>query len=372
MMRGFSRILTSVMTVVFLFSIITGCVFNVNNKAEIHNAALIYDSFREIPGVSEEDIKAVEALREKYDSFSYGTLMSSEAFFDTSGEMRGYIVLLCDWLTDLFDIRFVPVIYNWDELLGELDNRAIDFTNITLKNGSHIDPRYKTGAVAERTIESFKMGDCAPLMNLHEVGTPRFSFLRDAGTYDAVSGYIEYEFESIFVDRYSDAHDMLMKGEIDAFFDYGIAEAAFLKSPCIIKEVFYPAVIYHTVSISTHDPALEPIITIIDKFIESNGIRHLTGLYESGLFEYMGYKMSLLLTDEEMEYIKNSSGIKYAAEHYNYPVSFYNKHENEWQGIAHDVLHDVEKLTGLNFELINDHDTQWPELLRYLESGEGL
>jgi signal transduction histidine kinase/DNA-binding response OmpR family regulator len=80
--------------------------------------------------------------------------------------------------------------------------------------------------------------------------------------------------------------------------------------------------------------------------------------------------MSMLLTDEEKAYIKNRPVIPFVAEHYNYPVSYYNEHEGQWQGIAHDVLHDVEKLTGLTFKRLNDHKTEWPELLRMLESGE--
>jgi hypothetical protein len=41
----------------------------------------------------------------------------------------------------------------------------------------------------------------------------------------------------------------------------------------------------------------------------------------------------------------------------------------EWQGIAFDVLNEVENLTGLTFEVINDHYTKWPELMKLLENG---
>ncbi|MDR3295599.1 MAG: response regulator, partial [Clostridiales Family XIII bacterium] len=53
-----------------------------------------------------------------------------------------------------------------------------------------------------------------------------------------------------------------------------------------------------------------------------------------------------------------------------YPVSFYNSQEGQWQGIACDVLEDVEKLTGLSFLRVNDENTEWPQMLQMVESGE--
>jgi len=58
------------------------------------------------------------------------------------------------------------------------------------------------------------------------------------------------------------------------------------------------------------------------------------------------------------------------SEHYNYPISFYNKYEKEWQGIFYDVLDQISELTGLTFKQINEKNTEWSELISMLESGE--
>jgi PAS domain S-box-containing protein len=76
------------------------------------------------------------------------------------------------------------------------------------------------------------------------------------------------------------------------------------------------------------------------------------------------------LTEEEKTFIHNNPVVSVAAEYDNYPISFYNKYEDKWQGVAHDILRELESLTGLNFNIANDKNTEWPELLSSLESGE--
>ena len=59
--------------------------------------ALIYTSYRDIPGVSAEEIAAIEGLREKTTSFVYGMSLSTETFYNEKGEIQGYTAMLCDW-----------------------------------------------------------------------------------------------------------------------------------------------------------------------------------------------------------------------------------------------------------------------------------
>ena len=81
---------------------------------------------------------------------------------------------------------------------------------------------------------------------------------------------------------------------------------------------------------------------------ESAGENYLSGLYKQEQQEYLTHNLFRQFTEEEREYIKNNPVIPFAAEFDNYPVSFYNKYDNGWQGIAFDVLREVEKLTGLS------------------------
>jgi PAS domain-containing protein len=76
------------------------------------------------------------------------------------------------------------------------------------------------------------------------------------------------------------------------------------------------------------------------------------------------------LTAEERAYLRNNAHIRLAAECDAYPVSFYNIYEKEWQGIAFDILHEIEQLTGLDIEIVNERHIEWPDLLKMLRRGE--
>ncbi|MDR3294737.1 MAG: hypothetical protein LBT26_02755, partial [Clostridiales Family XIII bacterium] len=67
------------------------------------------------------------------------------------------------------------------------------------------------------------------------------------------------------------------------------------------------------------------------------------------------------LSPEENAYVRarvaSGEPVPMVLEYDKYPVSFYNSQEGQWQGIACDVLEDVEKLTGLSFLRVNDENT---------------
>ena len=87
-----------------------------------------YASFREVPGVTQEEIQAIEALQREFDFFVYGMPLSTEAFINEAGELRGFTALYCEWLTELFGIRFVPRLYEWLDLLEGLETTEISFS----------------------------------------------------------------------------------------------------------------------------------------------------------------------------------------------------------------------------------------------------
>ncbi|MDR2049402.1 MAG: transporter substrate-binding domain-containing protein, partial [Treponema sp.] len=254
-----------------------------------------YTDYRDIPGVTEEEISAVRSLKEQYGSFVYGAVPSTETFYNEYGEIRGYSALLCVWLSQLFDIPFTPVIYEWDELIKGLENNTVDFTG-------------ELTATAERRKTYFMT--------------------------DAIAGRI---------------------AEFDAFGD-------------VTTEDSFPLI---HVSFSTQNRSLEPVISIVQKALQHGAARGLAEKYNEGFTEYMRYKFLLLLSPEEKSYINEHSGeIPIAAEYDNYPVSFYNTREKQWQGIAIDVLKKAGQLTGLSFRQVNDENAEWPELLEMLENGE--
>ncbi|MDR0862676.1 MAG: hypothetical protein LBN30_07900, partial [Oscillospiraceae bacterium] len=73
-----------------------------------------YATFRDVPGVTAEEIAAIEELAKRTSFFTYGMTMSTECFRDSEDSTtKGYSVLFCEWLTEFIGIRFRPVIYNW-------------------------------------------------------------------------------------------------------------------------------------------------------------------------------------------------------------------------------------------------------------------
>src|SRR5215469_3362575 len=85
-------------------------------------------TYKDIPGVTKEEISAIEALKADRANFSYGVLFATEFFILPDGSLAGFTPKLCTLLSELFGIPFVPEMYEWDELMEQLNAQAIDFT----------------------------------------------------------------------------------------------------------------------------------------------------------------------------------------------------------------------------------------------------
>ena len=335
------------------------------------NVFAAFSSYRDIPSVTAEEIAAIEALREQGTVFTYGITHTSEAFEDENGKVRGYAALLCEWLTKLFSIPFEPKLYDWDRLMVGLETGDISFTGELTQTEERLKTLRMTSAIASRSLKYFHIAHGKPLQEIAELRPVRLVFLDGVITVDLVSPHINYEFEVLRADNSKAAYNMLKNGEADAFIEENITEAAFDAFDDIVTEDFFP-LIYTPVSLSTQDLTLEPVISVVQKALNSGSTNYLANLYNNGYKEYLKHKMYIMLTEEEHEYIRNNPVIPIVAEHYNYPVSFYNKYEKQWQGIFFDVIKGTEELTGLSFKLINDNKTEWPELLKLLEDGDAF
>ncbi len=333
-------------------------------------AAAPYSSFKEIPGVTGEEIAAIEALQAKGVPLRYAMLPSGEAF-EQDGEIRGFAAMYCRFMTDLFGIEFRLEHRDWDAILQGLKTGDIAFTGemtatgVRRKNGY-----YMTDGIADRSIQYSQLANGMALADIIRLRTPRFAFLRGANTADQVKKHTKYEFETLYADNVADAYHMLSDGEADAFFTEGKSAATLGIADNIVVRDFFP-VLNNSVSMTTRVTELAPIISVVQKGLQNAGFRHyLKALYQRGEEELSRHMLYAQLTPEEMAYIKQNPVIPIAAEHYNYPLSIYNVHERHWDGIFFDVLSDVAKLTGLTFKLAHDERTEWPELLRMLEAGD--
>jgi signal transduction histidine kinase/DNA-binding response OmpR family regulator/ABC-type amino acid transport substrate-binding protein len=334
----------------------------------------VYTSYMDIPGVSAEEIAAIEAFRAGERSLVYGMNPSTETFYDGNGKIRGYTALFCDWLSELFGVRFEPAVYEWGGLVAGLEEGTIDFTGELTATDERRKIYFMTDAIAGRSMKFMRIAGSELFSEIEKTRPLRFAFLDGSTSPGLVSPYIQSEFSTILIDNYKTAYSMLKNGDIDAFFEEETAEAAFDEYGDVIAENFFP-LIYGQVSLSTRNPRFRPFISVVQKALQSGSIHHLIELYNQGHEEYRQHKFFLQLNKEEQAYILEHTGdpavpVKVALEYDNYPVCFYNNRERVWQGIAVDVLAEIETLTGLSFRQVNDDPTEWSDLLDMLERGD--
>jgi signal transduction histidine kinase len=301
--------------------------------------------------------------------------MSSEAFYGQNNEIGGYSALFCEWLSSMFGIPFRPAIYEWEDLVSGLDSFEVDFAGDLTATDERRKVYFMTGAIAERSVKYMRIPGGASLSDLAKSRALRYAFLEGTTTYTQVMGHLApgVSVEPVFVGNYDEAYTMLKSGEADAFFEESPAEAAFDKYGDVTADEFFPLT-YGPVSLSTKNPELEPVISVVQKALDAGVLRYLTQLYKRGHRDYLRHKFFVQLSEEERAYIdgklRSGEPIRFAVEYDNYPASFYNEQEGEWQGVALDVLEKISEMTGLVFEPANDGPVEWTDMLDMLESGK--
>ena len=365
------RLAKSCIFVLFFALAASGC--KGNSSAERQPGSFPYISYLDIPSVTEEEIDAIENIKAQREHFVFGTNYSTEAFLDADGGIGGYAALFCRWLSGLFGIPFRPEIVEWDELVAGLKSFSVDFTGELTATEDRQKTYLMTGAIAERPIKYMRIAGSESLSVIGKARPLRYAFLDGSTGFDLVSPYLPGGIETIFVDDYDAAYRALKSGAADAFFEDGPAEAAFDHYGDVAAEDFFP-LIYGPVSLATQNPRLAPIISVVQKALDAGAMYYLTMLYNQGYRDYLRYRLAIQLTSEEIEYIRMhntpQTAIKIAAEYDNYPASFYNHYDKQWQGVSFDVLNEISDYTGLCFEIAHDQHTEWPSLLHMLEENQ--
>jgi len=121
-----SRIVSFALAVIFIIFLLVGC-------RQVEDAqtqeTFMFSSFRDIPGITQEEIEAIDAAREEFNYFIYSALFSTESFYSAGGGVGGWSALLCEWLSDLFDIPFIPKLVEWYDYIDSLKHIDADFTS---------------------------------------------------------------------------------------------------------------------------------------------------------------------------------------------------------------------------------------------------
>jgi len=328
-----------------------------------------FNSFRDVPGITYEEIKAIEALQRKTDYFVYGMPQSTEAFTNIYGEIRGFSDFLCQWMTELFEIPFRPKIFDWSHLLAGLDSGEIAFTGELTANEERMRRYHMTTDIASRLIKCFRIAGSRSIEDITSSRLLKCGFIESATTINTVTAeLVPGSYETVLLSDVSLVYDALKSGQIDVFYYSGTIEVNFIENSDIVVSDFYP-LIYRPVSLTTAVDELKPIISVMEKILKNGGLRYLTEMYNRGEHEYLMYKLHIQLTPAEREYIRSNPVVPIAVDPGNYPDSFYDRREKEWKGIFIDILNEMTSLTGLKFEQINNEEISFSEVYQMLIDG---
>ena len=339
------------------------------SQAEIKKARKITD-FHEIPGITKQEIAAIQELAASRASFSGAVMVGSDCFYANDGHLQGFSILTYAWLSEIFKIPFTPVVTQWDALLTGLESVAYDFS-VDIPTNWKSDERYH---VTDATVEKATRLYVSPLLNRamlqQKYSPPRYGYLDLRGKQERISAYIDRPIVLVPVSSLVVAQSMLLSGELDAFVDSETAETV-IKKYSSIESI--PSLSYSTVSLATCNPELAPVVSAVQKCLTAGGGFYLNQLQTQGSYQYLRHKLQERLTDEERDFLKThqrpDAAIRTGIDYDNYPYSFYNEQEKAWQGIAVDLLAEMHKITGLHFTFANSSTTDWPTLRAMLKDG---
>ncbi|MCL2081061.1 MAG: transporter substrate-binding domain-containing protein, partial [Oscillospiraceae bacterium] len=356
------KIICALLCAILLLAVTSGCLSDVPESSQ----GSPFSSYRDIPDVTQAEIEAIEALRSQGASFTINIPHSTELFTDDDGQMRGYMVLLCDWLTELFGIRFQPEIEELGVILKKLDAGKPELASLVITENRLLS-YYMTDPTVQRSLKTMRLEGSQPVEAI--TGPPRYVFLEGTMIMELFEDRLEPgSYVKVVAESYEDAYRMLQNGEADLFIGHNTMEIAFDAYGAVIAEDFLPLT-FIPVGLAAGNESLEPVISVITKALRNNAYHHLTELYGRGYQDYKKHRLAMRLTGEELEYLRNNPVIPFASQYMSYPVSFYNTNEERWEGAVFDVLEEMSQLTGVSFELVNNTSAELLELMTMLEDG---
>jgi len=330
------------------------------------------NDFTKIPGVTAEEIAAIGALKEKYKGFTYGTMLCSEAFVLRDGTKEGFSIRLATMLSTMFGIQFEHKFYEWEDLITALEDNSLNFSGELTATEERRRRYFMTDAIYDRTIKVFTNRDEDDLDDLATGRTLRYAVLEGTITGEQVNAVSSHKAELVYVPDYKTAAAELKAGTVDAFFEEAPAIYYFAEYDFIRVEDFFP-LIYSPVSMTTANPEFEPIIAVVQKFILNGGRELFNEFYRQGNRAFLHHSFDLALNEEERQFIQQKVAegipIPFAVQSDNYPNSFYNEAEKEFQGIGIDILRAIEGVTGLRFAPVNGSTASLSELRKLVTDG---
>jgi signal transduction histidine kinase/CheY-like chemotaxis protein len=355
----------------FLSTVFSGC----SRSSGFYDGSLVTQSpfatFQDIPGITAQEIADIEHLQQTREALIYGMIISTEAFIQEDGKIGGYAALFCEWLTELFGIPFVPSIFSSQELFSMLDDGEIDFSGNMMFTPPRAEIYNMTDNIAERQLLSIKK----PGTDLNRIAQERpirYVFIQNSPMESLVAGVVDPgSYEPSWVANYPAAYEALANGEADAFIAANIAHAFFIGFDVVIEDFFPLLFSSVTMAAAKTRPELESVISVVTKAQRNGALPFMTYMYNKGYNAFRRHAIFSLFDEEERTYIASNPVIPVAAFRSEYPLSFWNTRDREWQGIFFDVLDEVTALTGLTFDVVPDEQAVlFPNLTRTQERAD--
>jgi len=365
------NIVKIIISVLFILMTVSTCEKPASNQNDKHTKPAMYTSFRDIPGITENEIKAIENLQKNVDHFVYGSTPSTEAFIAEDGEIGGFAAMFCDWLTTLFGIRFQPAIMEWGDIFARLKTGEVDFSCFT-PTEERLNMYFMTDPVAVHSLKIMRIKGMTPLDRIAMTRPIRYVFLENPVTIKVAADTFQSGTYEIILAKDNDrVYQLIKSGDADAFINYNVGEAAFDAYNDVAIEDFIPLT-FNTMCMAAENNKLAPVISVVTKALRNGGIQHINKLYNEGQNNYIRNKFLKSLNAEEKAYLQKTSVVPVTAAPWFYPLDYYNKFEKRWEGIAFDVLDEVTKLTGLSFDVVNSPDASWAEVFQIFNDGASI
>ncbi|WP_027186854.1 ATP-binding protein [Desulfovibrio cuneatus] len=329
--------------------------------------------YTNIPGITQAEIDALEALKKEHPTLSFGMALTTEAFYGYKGKPDGFVRLVTEHLEELLGMPVQAKVLEWDALVNALHSHRLDLTGELSPTPERHAKYLMTTPFFNRIFKIFTNKNNPPLADIAKERPLQAGFLKGTTSYGIVKSSWQLPFVPQFMESEADILDGLEQGTLDVYIDEGSVEAAFQHTPVIHSQEYYP-LRYSPLSITTANPQLKPVIDVLQRYFLAGGLVHIAALHKQGQELYMTNRLENLLTNTEKLYIKQHStqetAVLIGAENENYPISFYNPKEQQFQGIAVDVLDHIARLSGLQVRIANNPNVRWPELLQQLGNGK--
>ena len=370
MMKG-KKIVKIILSIIFISMTVSGCGKPAVNKNGIHFEPASLASFRDVPGITEDEVIAIEDIQKRVDHFVYATQHSTEAFITEDGKIDGFVALFCDWLTALFGIEFQPIIMEWGDIFMQLETGKVDFSCFT-PTEERLKTYFMTDPVAVHLLKIMRIKDSPHLDRIAQTRPIRYVFLENPVTIKLATDLFQGGTYEIILAKDNDiVYQLIKSGAADAFINYNVGEAVFDAYDDVAIEDFIP-LNFNTMCMAAQNPELAPVISVVTKALRNGSIQYINKLHNEGQNNYTRNKFLRSLSAEEKAYLQNTQVVSVTAAPWFYPLDYFNKFEKKWEGIAFDVLDEVTKLTGLSFEVVNSPDASWDEVLQIFNDGASI